>query len=176
MKAVLSSVSAVVLFGACGGGASGGSQTCAPLTNLCGRVTAGEVETALSLGAATVTATPNDSEAPGGPINRCDYVWAQGSLTLNHWCYSRGSDYAHQTFTEQRTLGGNAETVTGLGDEAYWSATSTSTIPFVNGAMYSRASNLVLAVGSYSQQGVDAGTAKQRAESVLTKLLKVAGH
>jgi hypothetical protein len=163
--------------------AAAGKRSCATMPVLCDLISANDAATIFTGPMPTVV--PNDNVLPGA---RCG--WERDhpplSVTVTYNCYTEVLSTAQETFGELRMLAMNDmfEGVSGLGDEAYWTYTNTSTLSFVSGALYVRAANVIVAVSQYSQynedasgmsQAIDPATAKARALAMVQKLMAATG-
>lgn len=136
------------------GGQSSGE--CRSLAPLCSTLPIDELRTIFGAPALVAT-TGNDDVAPGGPVESCDYKQDTSDLYVSfrvqYLCKNAGAARAQQDFADVRALAGTTDdvAVSGLGDEAYWSYTSTETVPYVWGYLSARQGNVIVTLGSYGQ-------------------------
>jgi hypothetical protein len=193
-------LAAGALLASCGGsssatpdGAAGGDGApsmgqkiaCDTTPVLCDVISANDVA-AIFTGPAALTVMPNAHVLPGEICGwERDHPPLHVVVTYN--CYTEVLSTAADTFQQLRSLAmteDHFEDLSGVADEAYWSYTKTSTIPFVEGSLYARKSNVIVALSQYtqydedmsgSQTAVDPALAKTRALSMVQKLLAATG-
>jgi hypothetical protein len=192
-------VLAGVVMASCGGSSSAGAdggvgdgarptgenRSCMTLPVLCDVISANDVATIFT-GPATLTVMPNDHVLPG-EICGWDRAHPPLHVTATYNCYNETLSTAHVTFQQLRTIAmteDHFEDLSGIGDEAYWSYTKTSTIAFVDGSLYARVGNVIVAVSGYTQynedasgaqQAIDPAVAKVRALGMIQKVMNVTG-
>jgi hypothetical protein len=155
----------------------GGNSSCKKPADLCAALSAQEVLTIVG-GAGPLTSMPQ--ETLGAEV-MCNYKRAKPYVNITT-TYTCQKDVV-STFEELKRIGEGPmqQPLTGLGDEAFWSYTSTSAYSFVIGNLYVRRGSAIIAVSQYSQYDVDMSgadvaidpnVAKMRMTAIMQKLLQ----
>jgi len=158
---------------------SGGS--CKPSPKLCAAMPAAGLAKLFEMPELTIEAEENASDSPAGTRAECRYKHDGDNtslhLTLILACSNFDAKAEFAGIKRALTNAGAIDDVTGLGDEAFWSHSGTSTIPFVEGFIKARKGSLVVDVLTRSYQingAMTSETAKQRAIEAAKKLFAVA--